>query len=125
MSACTLATVPVLRQANDGFQKKAVLAVLGSGSYDTGGSVLDLSSVATALASSDAVFTRVDGVTFLGYNAAGAALGLLHVQYLRAAAGDPATGKLLFTKTGTVSDTEVTSTTDLSTGTFYLEVVGA
>jgi hypothetical protein len=125
MSAFTLATTPVLRVANDGFQKKAVIAVVGTGSYDTGGSVLDLSSVASALASSDGVFTRVDGVTFLGFDAAGLAIGLLHVQYLRAALGAPATGKLLVTKTGTINDAEFTSTGDLSTATFFLEVIGA
>jgi hypothetical protein len=117
MGAFTLSATPVLRQANDCFQKKAVISIVGPASYDTGGSVIDLSALATALASDDAVFTRVDGVAFLGSDSAAGAR--YQLTYLRAASGAPSTGKLVATTAG------AEASGNLSALVFRIEVTGA
>jgi hypothetical protein len=105
--------------------KTVTFSVAGTASYDTGGSVLNLN--VTALGA-DAGFTRVDSVTLSTRDTA--AEDRYHATYIRAASGAPATGvvKVRDLDTtgagGTDGLIQVTSTTDLSTVTFFGTVVG-
>ena len=93
-------------------------------SYDTNGSPLDLSSSNTTLTGLNpmAAFTRVDGVNFIGVNPHGSAK--YQPAYVRAASGAPATGTIKAHDVTASSGAEVSSTTDLSATTFFVEVFG-
>jgi hypothetical protein len=124
MSAFVVASVLALTVGGVGAQKRAVLSVTGTASYDTGGSALDLSSANTTLTGLNAMaaFTRVDGINVVGVNPH--ASGKYHAAHVRASSGAPATGKLKLYDVTTDPGAEVSSTTDLSSTTFFLEVFG-
>lgn len=111
-------SVSVLSPLNAVGGKCIVLSATGPSSYDTGGSVIDL-SVSTLGAESG--LTNVRGVLIIGMGASGSAkfLGL----YLAGASA--ALGKLLLRDLTAASDAEVTNATDLSTHTFYLVAFGS
>jgi hypothetical protein len=91
---------------SDGIVTKLV-KITGSASYDTGGSVLDLSD-----------YFGDEVRTIMGQAQGTGALG---VQYVPAASNAPATGKLvLFDKDGT----QESSTDNMSTTTYDLIAVG-
>lgn len=116
MSAFTLPASDVVRKSNiDASEKVTVIRVTGPTSYDTGGSILDLAAAGLG----DAAFVTVEGVDCVAVEAAGGAV--YRLAYLRAAAGAPATGRLLaYNAAG-----EVAGATNLSTLTFVLRVFGA
>lgn len=109
-------------------RKTMILRVKGTASYDTGGSVLDLSSTSALFVGSslapDGGFTAVHGVRVIGVEAAGGAV--YAVTYLRDTAGAPATGKLVLYlgASATQVPTQASSTTDISATIFILEIVG-
>lgn len=115
MSAFTVTAV--LFQEQNGFQKTAVIQATGPASYDTGGSILDLSAGAV-LAAAGALFTQVHAAHLCGVGAAAA--GLYDVAYIRAADGAPATGKFVAKSAAT----QVANATDLSAHTFTFRVQG-
>lgn len=116
MSAFTLPASNVVRKNNiDASEKVTVIRVTGPTSYDTGGSILDLAAAGLG----DAAFVTVEGVDPVAVEAAGAAV--FRLVYLRAAAGAPATGRLVAYSGGS----EVAGATNLSTHTFVLRVFGA
>lgn len=124
MSAFTVAAVLSLTGGGYGSQKKAIFQVTGTASYDTGGSLLDLSSANATLTGIDpmAVFTLVNGLSVVGVNPHGS--GKYHGAYIRAASGAPATGKIKLYDVTTDPGAEATSTGDLSATTFFVEVTG-
>lgn len=99
-----------------GSPKIATFSATGPASYDTGGSVIDL-SIATLGAGVG--FARVDNVTVSSSNSNHS------FNYVRAANGAAATGKIVV-KSDALADggDEVAGTTNLSTATFYLTVTG-
>jgi hypothetical protein len=110
MSANTAATPT---RVTLGDLKRAVIDVTGTASYDTGGSLIDLSATfpskvlgATVIATSPHASDKYR-VMFIPGASDGAALGKLKIRDLSAA-----------------SDAEVSSTTDLSATTFRIEAVG-
>ncbi len=111
-------------------QKRAIIQATGPASYDTNGSILDLSSANTTLTGLEALaaFTRVDAMQLCAVNPHASDKYL--PRYVRAASGAPATGTVkvrnaLTVTTGTPGSLdEVASTTDLSGTTFTFEVVG-
>lgn len=130
MGALTIAAILGLSQGGPGAQKRATISATGPASYDTNGSVLDLSSANAALVALDpmAAFTRVDAVKLVGVNPH--ASDKYRPAYIRAASGAPATGTVKIRNMATVttgtpgSVDEVASTTDLSGTTFFFEVTG-
>lgn len=114
-----------------GGQKRAIVQATGPASYDTNGSVLDLSSANSTLTGLDplASFTRVDALVLCGVSPH--ASDRYSPKYIRASAGAPATGTVKVRDTSTVTTgtpgtvDEVASTTDLHTTTFTFEVIGA
>ena len=124
MSAFVVASVLALNVGGVGAQKRAVLSITGTASYDINGSPLDLSSSNTTLTGLNpmAAFTRVDGVNFIGVNPHGSAK--YQPAYVRAASGAPATGTIKAHDVTASSGAEVSSTTDLSATTFFVEVFG-
>jgi hypothetical protein len=115
MSAFTVTSV--LFQEQNGFQKTAIVTATGPSSYDTGGSVVDLSAGAV-LSAAGALFTAVHAASLVGVGTAAA--GLYDLAYIRAADGAPATGKFVAKSAAT----QVASTTDLSALTFTFRVQG-
>jgi hypothetical protein len=103
-----------------GGHKVRRFTVAGTASYDTGGSVIDLSTTTLGL---DNGFTVVHGVSVLGV--AAAASDRYQPVYVRASAGAAATGKLKVRDADDATAmSEVGSTDDLSTHTFIIEVTG-
>ena len=113
---------PALLGAFDSFAAHKVrrFTVAGTASYDTGGSLLDLSIATLGV---DNGFAVVHGVSVIGV--AAAASDRFQPTYVRAASGAAATGKL---KVRDADDAtamaEVGSTDDLSSHTFIIEVTG-
>ena len=107
-----------------GAQKRATFQVTGTASYDSNGSLIDLSSANSTLTGLDplAVFTRVDGVNVCGVTPHGSVK--YHLGYVRASSGAPATGKLKVIDTTTDPGAEASSTADLSATTWFVEVIG-
>lgn len=124
MSAFTIAAVLGRTVGTLGAQKRVTLQVTGTASYDSNGSLLNLSSSNTTLTGldPDAVFTRVDAVSVVGVTPHGSAK--YQPAYVRAASGAPATGTIKVHDVTASSGAEVSSTTDLSATTWFLEVVG-
>jgi hypothetical protein len=99
-----------------GVPKVATFRVAGPASYDTGGSVIDLS---TATLGVGVGFTRIDNVSV---NSEVIAYG---AKYLRAASGAAATGKIVVYDAGAADGgDQVTNATDLSAGFFNITVTG-
>lgn len=104
-------------------QRRAVLLITGTASYDTNGSVVDLSALPGG------GFTKVHGAKVIGVGAHASDKYLF--TFVPAASYAAATGKLkvrnaLIVTTGTPGSLdEISSTTDLSALTFVLEVVGS
>lgn len=126
MSDFTATSVLSVSSVGDGSRKCVVLTATGPSSYDTSGSVLDLSSANTVLSAlnNEAVFVAVHSARFVGVTAA--ASDVYYPTYVRASAGAPATGKFKVRDLGAAPTpgVEVTATTDLSSVTFIFEVVG-
>jgi hypothetical protein len=99
-----------------GVPKVGTFSAVGPASYDTGGSVIDL-SVATLGAGIG--FVRVDNVMVTSSSSAHS------FNYVRAASGAAATGKIVV-KSDALADggDEVAGSTSLSGVTFYLTVSG-
>jgi hypothetical protein len=124
MSAFTVTAVKSVSVGGPGAQKRAIIQCTGTASYDTGGSVLDLSSANTTLTgfNNEAAFTLVHGLSVV--NCGTAASDKYRFQYLGAAAFAPATGVIKARDLTAASDAEVSSTTDLSATTWTFEVFG-
>lgn len=124
MGAFTVTSVIGCATGDMGRGKSVVLTATGPASYDAGGSILDLSSANTVLTGfvSDAAFVRVTGLKQVGVGAAAA--DRYYCQYVPAAAGAPATGKV---KVRDADDATAMSEAsgDLSTVTFTFEITGA
>lgn len=111
MSAFTFASTDVTNLAI-GDTKIATITVTGTASYDTGGSTIDLS----------AYFTKVHGAQVI--SASAAALSKYKFTFLPGSSFAAASGKLKVNDVTAASGAEVSSTTDLSAGTYTLLVVG-
>ncbi len=126
MSAFTATSVLSVSSVGDGARKCVVLTATGPSSYDTAGSVLDLSSANTVLAAlnNESIFVAVHSANLVGV--AAAASDRYACTYVRATSGAPATGKFKIRDLGAAPTpaVEVTSTTDLSAVVFIFEVVG-
>lgn len=114
--------VSVLSSHTDLAAKRAVITVTGPALYDTGGSIIDLSSANAVMLAANGGFVRVDSVVKGSVNAAAADVTL--PQYVRAAAGAPATGLIKCRDLAAAADAEVPNATDLSGTTWVLEVTG-
>lgn len=105
-----------------GKQRRAVVLVTGTASYDTNGSVIDLSALTSG------GFTKVHGAKLIGVGAHTSDKYLM--TFVPAASYAAATGTIkvrnaLIVTTGTPGSLdEIASTTDLSALTFVFEVVG-
>lgn len=100
--------------------KQAIIAATGPASYDSDGSVLDLST--TTLGAWDG-FTKVYGCTLVGYTAA--ADTQYHGAFVIGSSGDPATGKVvLYDLTGGVSGANVGQASGSVAVVFYFLVTG-
>lgn len=107
-----------LQVMSAGGLKTVIASVVGTASYDTGGSVIDL-SVATLGAW--AGFSEVYSVKQCGKAVATVQYQL---EFIPAASGAAATGKLYARDLTAASDAQLANTTDLSATTFYLEISG-
>jgi hypothetical protein len=114
MGAITVTTV--LSNELNANTRKATLLLTLPASYDTGGSVLDLSAV------TGGGFTKVYGVTRLGVSPA--ANDKYHLSFVPAASYAPSTPVVKIRDLSAASDAEVASTTDLSATTVVVEVTG-
>ena len=126
MGAFTVTSVTGCATGDMGRGKSVVLTATGPASYDTGGSIIDLSSANTVLTGfvSDAAFVRVTGLKVVGVSAAAAAR--YHCTYIPAAAGAPATGKVKVRDADAATAmSEVAGAADLSTVIFTFEITGA
>lgn len=99
-----------------GVPKQCVFQLTGPASYDTGGSVVDLS---TATLGVGVGFTRVDSVEVSSGTSAHS------FNYVRAASGAAATGKIVI-KSDALADggDEVAGATNLSAVSFFITVTG-
>lgn len=124
MSAFTVTAVKMIKVGGPGGCKQAIIRCTGTASYDTGGSVLNLSSSNTALLAlnNEAYFTTVTGLAPVGVDTA--ASDKYRLQYVNAAADAPATGLIKARDLSAQPAAEVTSTTDLSATTWTFEVFG-
>lgn len=93
--------------------KTALVTVAGTASYDTGGSIVDLSSVFPS---------KVYSVDVVAVSAA--ASSKYRGSFIPGASSGPALGKIKFNDITAASGAEVSSTTDLSGTTFTLLVHG-
>jgi hypothetical protein len=110
-------TVTTVRGAANlqGRMKMAVIDCTGPASYDTGGSIIDLST--SGVAGADG-FTSVHGVQIIQSTAANS---LQLMRYVRVAA---ATGLLKVNDGAAAADAEVSAATNLSGNTYTLLVTG-
>lgn len=124
MSAFTITSVKMISVGGPGGCKRAIVRCTGTASYDTGGSVLNLSSSNTVLTglNNEAAFTTVLGVVPVGVGTA--ASDVYRLQYVNAAADAPATGLLKARDLAAAADAEVGAATDLSATTWTFEVFG-
>jgi hypothetical protein len=116
MSAFTSPTV--VAQNDVGHLKIRVMTIVGTASYDAGGSTVDL-SVATL--GTSVGFNTVFGVSPLG--AAASTSGTYKLTFLPAASYASATGKIYVTHVEQATPAEASG--NLSTSTFTVLVVGA
>lgn len=126
MGAFTVTSVTGCATGDMGRGKSVVLTATGPASYDAGGSIIDLSSANTVLTGllNEAAFVRVTGLKQVGVSAAAA--DNYYCQYVIAAAGAPATGKIKVRDADDATAmSEVAGATDLSTVTFTFEITGA
>lgn len=119
MSAFT--SVTVVHRMSAGGIKQAVVSAVGPSSYDSDGSVIDLS--ATTLGAWDG-FNVVYSCVPCGY--AAAADTQYHAAFVIGTAGAPATGKVvLYDIVGGISGANITQASgDLDALTFYFLVTG-
>lgn len=124
MSAFTITSVRSVHVGGMGAQKRAVIECTGPASYDTNGSVIDLSSANTVLTglNNESAFTAVRGVARLGVSPH--ASDKYMPAFVPGASGSPSTGTIKLRDLSAASDAEVASTTDLSATTFVFEVCG-
>lgn len=124
MGALTITSV--LKANNLGGRHKSVIfTATGPASYDTNGSVLNLSSGNTVLTGLDplASFEGIHGVRCLGVAAHGS--DRHQPVYVRASGGAAATGTVKVRDAAAgAAMSEVASTTDLSSHTFIFEATG-
>lgn len=112
MSAFTYTAATAEKARSVGEIKTIIMTIAGSASYDTGGSVLDLSDL----------FTKVYGVEIIGVGAA--ASSKYKGTFTPGASDAAATGKIKMNDITAASGAEVSSTTDLSALTFVVRVTG-
>lgn len=124
MGTLTVTAVRSVNVGGVGTGKRAVIEATGPASYDTAGSIIDLSTANTVLTglNNEAAFTHVRGVSVLGISPHGS--DIYRPAFVPGASGGPALGKLKIRDLSAASDAEVTSTTDLSGTTLVLEIVG-
>lgn len=124
MGTFTVTSVRSINVGSVGTGKRAVIEATGPASYDTGGSLIDLSSANAVLVALDsqASFTTVRGIAPIGVSPHGS--DIYRPAFVPGASGGPALGKLKLRDLSAGSDAEVASTTDLHTTTFVLEVFG-
>lgn len=106
--ASTVSTMPAS-------EREAIITVTGSTSYDTGGSVLDLSTLTGA--------TAIRGLVQVNVTPVGSAKYL--TAYLAAAAGAPGTGKVVVYDVTQHPGAEVVATTALNGTTWTFKVLYA
>lgn len=102
--------------------KRAVITATLSASYDTGGSLIDLSSANAIMLAGNGGFVTVSGVEMVGVSPH--ASDKYRIAFIPGAALGPALGKLKIRDLSAASDAEVSSTTDLSATTVTLVVYG-
>lgn len=110
MSAATPATAT---RVTLGDIKRAIIDVTGPASYDTNGSLIDLSATFPS---------KVLGVTVIATSPH--ASDKYRAMFIPGASDGPTLGKLKIRDLSAASDAEVASTTDLSGTTFRIEAVG-
>jgi hypothetical protein len=111
MSAFTVATPLAVQTLLE--ERRAVVGIAGTASYDTNGSTVDLSSICPS---------KAYGINVLSVSAhAGARYRLV---YTPAGSYEPATGKIKILDMAVDPVAEVGSTTDLSATTWVIEVIG-
>lgn len=111
-------TAPTLISANDvGHQKRRIMSIVGSASYDVGGSIVDLS---TATLGTYEGFSKVHGITQVGGTAAAA--GAYKLMFVPAAAYAAATAKIYVTLVEQATPAEASGS--LAAVTFLIEVIG-
>jgi hypothetical protein len=93
--------------------KRAIIDVTGTASYDTNGSLIDLSATFPS---------KVLGASVIATSPH--ASDKYRVMFIPGTSDGPTLGKLKIRDLSAASDAEVASTTDLSGTTFRLEVVG-
>jgi len=113
MSAFTFTDTSDVLHVQNGDLKTALVNVTGSASYDTGGSLVDLS----------AYFTKVRGAHAI--SASGAALSKYKFTFIPGASDGAALGKLKVNDVTAASGAEVSNTTDLSAGTYRVLFYGS
>lgn len=126
MGAFTITGVTGVHVGDMGRGKHVVLTATGPASYDTGGSVLNLSSANTVLTglNNEAFFVRVTGLKLVGVGAA--ADDRYHCAYVPAALGAPATGVIKVRDADDATAmSEFGAALDLSAVTFTFEITGA
>lgn len=111
-----IAITTVLTNELNANTRKATLLLTLPASYDTGGSVIDLSAV------TGGGFTKVYGLARLGVSPA--ASDKYHLSFVPAASYAAATPVVKIRDLSAASDAEVASTTDLSGTTVVVEVTG-
>lgn len=112
MSAFTYTAATAEKARSVGEIKTIILTIVGPTSYDTAGSVLDLSDL----------FTKVYGIEIIGVGAA--ASSKYKGTFIPAASDAAATGKIKMNDITAASGAEVTSTTDLSALSFTVRATG-
>lgn len=112
MSAHTVSSTALRSEVNNGV-KTVVVEVTGTASYDTGGSVADLSSHFSS---------KVYGAKLLAVSPH--ASGKYRPSFIPGSSYAVATGKVKLYDITANPGAEVTSTTDLSATTFTFEVTG-
>jgi hypothetical protein len=113
MSAFTFTDPTSVLHVANGDVKTALVTITGSASYDTGGSLIDLS----------AYFTKVRGAQAI--SASTAALSKYKFTFIPGASDGAALGKLKVNDVTAASGAEVSSTTDLSAGTYRVMFYGS
>lgn len=112
MSAHTYTAATAEKARSVGEIKTIILTIAGSASYDTGGSVLDLSDL----------FTKLYGVEIIGVGVA--ASSKYKGTFIPGASDSPSGGKIKLNDVTAASGAEVASTTDLSALTFVVRATG-
>ncbi|MBL0219656.1 MAG: hypothetical protein IPQ07_38050 [Myxococcales bacterium] len=125
MGSFTVTAVKSCSVGGPGGCKRAIIRATGPASYDTGGSVLDMSSANTVLTglNNEAAFNAVQGVNVLGVGAA--ASDKYRPLFVPGSSDSPSTGVLKIRDlSSTDSATEVAGSADLHGTTWTFEVFG-